>query len=76
MHYWYDNRLDADCTVFFPAFLMYDKGQLAAFGWGVAGNYRHSNHTEYPSLPALGVRTIKSICLNRIFILFNVFSYF
>ena len=76
MHYWYDNRLDLDCSVFFPAFLMYDKGQLAAFGWGVAGYYDNSNHTEHPPLSVLNVRTIKFVIFNRIFFLFNVFSYF
>lgn len=69
MHYWYDNRLDLDCRVFFPSFLMYDKGQLAGFGWGVAGKYDYTNRTEYPPLPVLNVRTINSIHFNlRIFL--------
>ena len=55
MHYWYDNRLDADCQLFFPAFFMYDQGQLAGFGWDLAGRYDFTQRVEYPSLPIFNV---------------------
>lgn len=55
MHYWYDNRLDSDCQIYFPTFLMYNQGQLSAFSFGLPGLYTYSNRTEYPSLAVLSV---------------------
>jgi len=55
VHYWYDSRLDQDCDFFFPAFLLYNQGELTGFGWATVGNYQHTKHTEYPPLPALGL---------------------
>jgi len=53
VHYWYDNRLDVDCSMFFPSFLMYNKGKLTGFGWATAGKYEYTPRTEYPPLSAL-----------------------
>jgi len=53
VHYWYDNRLDADCDILFPAFLMYNKGKLTGFGWANVGKYEYTQRTEYPPLSAL-----------------------
>ena len=55
MHYWYDNRLDTDCDLFFPAFLMYNKGKLTGFGWDTVGKYEFTKRTEFPPLSALQV---------------------
>jgi len=53
VHYWYDNRLDSDCDVFFPSFLMYNKGKLTGFGWDVVGKYEYTKRTEFPPLSAI-----------------------
>ncbi|CAF3715712.1 unnamed protein product [Adineta steineri] len=53
VHYWYDNRLDTDCSHFFPAFLMYNQGKLTGFGWATAGKFEHTKRAEYPPLAAL-----------------------
>jgi hypothetical protein len=53
VHYWYDNRLDLDCDLFFPAFLMYNRGTLTGFGWANVGKYDYTKRAEYPPLSAL-----------------------
>jgi len=55
VHYWYDNRLDVACDLFFPSFLMYNKGKLTGFGWATAGKYEYTKRTEFPPLSALTV---------------------
>ena len=56
VHYWYDNRIDTDCTRFLPAFLLYNRGQLSGFGWDIAKKLEFSRRTEYPPRTALMVR--------------------
>ena len=53
MHYWYDNRLDANCDLFFPTFLLYNKGKLTGLGWAAIGKYEFTKHTEFPPLAAI-----------------------
>jgi len=53
VHYWYENRLDADCDTFFPGFLLYTKGKLTGFGWSTVGKYEYSKRTEFPPLAAI-----------------------
>lgn len=55
VHYWYDNRLDSDCSLLIPAFLMYNQGKLTGFGWANVGKYDYTKHAEYPPLSALSV---------------------
>jgi len=61
VHYWYDNRLDVACDLFFPSFLMYNKGKLTGFGWATAGKYEYTKRTEFPPLAAL------TVCLKKYF---------
>ncbi|CAG0921509.1 unnamed protein product [Notodromas monacha] len=46
-HFWYRVSPDLDCNEFFPAFLLYNQGELTGFGWAVQGIYE-SDHVEYP----------------------------
>jgi hypothetical protein len=46
-HYWYNVSEDLPCDEMFPAFLLYNQGELTGFGWAVQGIYQ-SDHTEYP----------------------------
>jgi hypothetical protein len=52
-HYWYDNRLDANCDTFFPVFLLYNKGKLSGFGWVAFGKFEYTKRTEFPPLAAI-----------------------
>lgn len=36
-HYWYAISNDMDCEDFYPVFLLYNGGELNAFGWATAG---------------------------------------
>ncbi|CAF4869034.1 unnamed protein product, partial [Rotaria socialis] len=53
VHFWYDNRLDSDCTRYFPAFLLYNKEKLTGFGWAIFGKYEFTKRTEFPPLAAI-----------------------
>ncbi|CAF1227527.1 unnamed protein product [Rotaria sordida] len=53
IHYWYDNRIDSDCTTYFPGFLLYNKGKLTALGWVVFGKYDFTKRTEFPPYAAI-----------------------
>jgi hypothetical protein len=55
IHYWYDNRLDANCDTFFPVFLLYNKGKLTGFGWVAFGKFEYTKRTEFPPLAAITV---------------------
>uniref|UniRef100_A0A914X6D4 Uncharacterized protein n=1 Tax=Plectus sambesii TaxID=2011161 RepID=A0A914X6D4_9BILA len=49
-HYWYNVRSDMPCNEFFPAFLLYNKKQLNAFGWALNADlssprYEHPPHS-------------------------------
>ncbi|CAF3808066.1 unnamed protein product [Rotaria sp. Silwood1] len=68
VHYWYDNRLDNKCDEIFPVFLLYNKGKLTGFGWGLAGKYDYSKRTE--SVPYGAVSKFMRIvptCLEKFF---------
>ncbi|CAF4304984.1 unnamed protein product [Rotaria sp. Silwood2] len=56
VHYWYDNRLDKECDEIFPVFLLYNKGKLTGFGWGLAGKYEYTKRTEPVPYGAVSVR--------------------
>jgi len=34
-HYWYDIKEDMNCDDFYPNFLLYNSGELTAFGWAL-----------------------------------------
>ncbi|XP_071090508.1 uncharacterized protein [Haliotis cracherodii] len=52
-HYWYDARLNSPCNKFFPVFLLYNGGQLDAFGWAFMATIA-SPRFEYPPSRAFG----------------------
>ncbi|CAF1462502.1 unnamed protein product [Adineta ricciae] len=47
-HYWYNNHLDLNCSEVLPAFVMYNKGQLSAFGWSIMAKMDASQRVEFP----------------------------
>ncbi len=59
VHYWYGNSLNVDCDIFFPSFLMHNKGKLAGFGKANVGKYEYTQRTEYLPLSALSVSLMK-----------------
>jgi len=48
-HYWYNLSEDMSCDDFFPAFLLYNSGQLTAFGWALNTNVQPSKRYEHPT---------------------------
>ncbi|CAF3709047.1 unnamed protein product [Rotaria sp. Silwood1] len=60
VHYWYDNRLDNKCDEIFPVFLLYNKGKLTGFGWGLAGKYDYSKRTESVPYGAVSVQVYEN----------------
>lgn len=46
-HYWYGVTEDMDCEDFYPVFLLYNGGELNAFGWATAG-FVDSPRVEHP----------------------------
>ncbi|RUS82736.1 hypothetical protein EGW08_009516 [Elysia chlorotica] len=53
-HYWYDLSLDMSCDGMFPMFLLYNGGELNAFGWAMVANLP-SKHLEHPSPSTYGL---------------------
>lgn len=47
VHYWYNTRKDMSCDEFYPVFLLYNGGQLNAFGWAFQAPMT-SPHMEHP----------------------------
>jgi hypothetical protein len=47
VHYWYNTRKDMSCDEFYPVFLLYNGGQLNAFGWAFQAHMT-SPHMEHP----------------------------
>lgn len=46
-HYWYDLHDDMSCGSIFPAFLLYNSGELNGFGWAMT-TYIVSDRYEHP----------------------------
>jgi len=53
-HYWYDISNDMDCEDFYPVFLLYNGGELNAFGWATSGMV-DSPRVEHPPNSAFGL---------------------
>jgi len=53
-HYWYNLSADLSCDSMFPVFLLYNGGQLNAFGWAMVANLP-SSHLEHPSPSTYGL---------------------
>ncbi|XP_025094217.1 uncharacterized protein LOC112563953 [Pomacea canaliculata] len=54
MHYWHNLTADMSCEYFFPAFLLYNKGALTAFGWATglgltSKRFEHPPHAAFSS---------------------------
>jgi hypothetical protein len=64
-HYWYDYSADMSCNDFYPAFLLYNAGELNAFGWAF-NIYHQSPRYEHPTPDVLHVSSIKLILLPEI----------
>lgn len=47
VHYWYNIRKNMSCDEFYPVFLLYNGGQLNAFGWAFQAPMT-SPHMEHP----------------------------
>ncbi|XP_064652429.1 uncharacterized protein LOC135503070 [Lineus longissimus] len=47
-HYWYDYSENMSCDDFYPAFLLYNAGELNAFGWAL-NLYHESPRYEHPT---------------------------
>jgi len=52
-HYWYDLSKDMSCDDYFPAFLLYNAGELTAFGWALitdltSPRFEHPTKTVFP----------------------------
>ncbi|KAK3690946.1 hypothetical protein RRG08_021643 [Elysia crispata] len=54
VHYWYDIKPDMDCDTFLPVFLLYNGGELNAFGWAFLADLP-SPHYEHPGISVIGV---------------------
>lgn len=53
---------------------MYNRGKLSGFGWGLAGKYEYTKHTEPVPYTAVSVRIILNYCNKYIFrLLFFIF---
>ncbi|KAK3599387.1 hypothetical protein CHS0354_036398 [Potamilus streckersoni] len=48
VHYWYNLRADMPCNEFFPVFLLYNEGELNAFGWALGTNIAGTQRLEHP----------------------------
>ncbi|XP_012934569.1 uncharacterized protein LOC101848024 [Aplysia californica] len=51
-HYWYDLSEDMNCDDYFPVFLLYNNGELTAFGWALltdlsSQRYEHPGQDVY-----------------------------
>ncbi|GFO13113.1 hypothetical protein PoB_003961800 [Plakobranchus ocellatus] len=53
-HYWYNTTKDMSCDEFYPVFLLYNGGQLNAFGWAFAGYFNSVNY-EHPTAPVFPI---------------------
>ena len=53
-HYWYNVTSDMSCEDFWPMFLLYNGGELNAFGWAFQGDL-NSPRYEKPTPDVLGV---------------------
>ena len=62
-HYWYDNHLNMNCSEFLPSFVMYNKGQLSAFGWSIVSKLDFSRRVEFPPKSAIHVRVFLAISI-------------
>ncbi|CAF3292316.1 unnamed protein product, partial [Rotaria sp. Silwood2] len=68
VHYWYENSLDNKCDQIFPVFLLYNKGKLTGFGWGLAGKYEYTKRTEAVPYGAVSkFMRIVPTCLEKFF---------
>ncbi|KAL3864991.1 hypothetical protein ACJMK2_006630 [Sinanodonta woodiana] len=48
VHYWYNLRVNMPCAEFFPVFLLYNQGELNAFGWALQSNIAGTQRLEHP----------------------------
>jgi len=48
-HYWYDLSDDMSCDDFYPSFLLYNSGELTAFGFALGTNLDSSPRYEHPA---------------------------
>ncbi|KAH9524944.1 hypothetical protein Btru_028322 [Bulinus truncatus] len=74
-HYWYNLRTDTDCNKMFPVFLLYNKGELVAFGWALLTTL-NSPRYEHPTPGTYGL-FIKEVptCLNTAGVLTTMHIY-
>lgn len=56
-HFWYNISTNMNCDDFFPAFALYNKGKLNAFGWVTMGDFQSSRY-EHPPPESLMYVTI------------------
>ncbi|KAK3609730.1 hypothetical protein CHS0354_011422 [Potamilus streckersoni] len=66
VHYWNNLHVDMPCNELFPVFLLYNKGNLNAFGWALQTNVPGTQRLEHPppSSYSLFMKTVPS-CLYR-----------
>lgn len=55
VHYWFNSRKDMSCDEFYPVFLLYNGGQLNAFGWAFQSALT-SPRVEHPPKATISVR--------------------
>jgi len=53
-HYWYDLKDDMDCAEFYPNFILYNSGELTAFGWAINAPLTSSRY-EHPTSSVFGM---------------------
>ncbi|GFN75347.1 hypothetical protein PoB_000185300 [Plakobranchus ocellatus] len=59
-HYWYNLSLGMSCDAMFPVFLLYNGGELNAFGWAMVENLA-SKHFEHPAQSTYGMNSDSEI---------------
>ncbi|CAL1533127.1 unnamed protein product [Lymnaea stagnalis] len=53
-HYWYNLKADMSCDTVFPVFLLYNHGELTAFGWALITNLTSTRY-EHPTPSSFGL---------------------
>ncbi|XP_059178842.1 uncharacterized protein LOC131957982 isoform X1 [Physella acuta] len=53
-HYWYNMNVGMNCDNIFPAFLLYNGGELTAFGWALIADLRSPRY-EHPRSQLYGL---------------------
>ncbi|KAL3847552.1 hypothetical protein ACJMK2_018457 [Sinanodonta woodiana] len=65
VYYWYNLHVDMPCSDLFPVFLLYNEGELSAFGWALHANVAGSQRLEHQPTSSLSafMETVPS-CLD------------